>query len=201
MIIGFSGAHRSGKTTLAQVVAAALHFDFVDASVSKIMAEGGFDGVAKLSIAERLEAQRYLLRRHIEMLQKIRRPTLIDRTPADMAAYLFGEITMHSEGIDQAAFSSYLTDCLFVMKTYFAGFIVPDILPVYVEQAGKPPVNRAYQQHHHLLVQGVLVQSTLPFMTLETPDIAQRIAECATFIKAVADQSHEAAPMPHVYMQ
>jgi len=164
------GSHRSGKSTLAKALAERLDIPYFDASVSKIMSEGGFNGVADLPMIKRIEAQEYLIEKHWELTQKLPRPFITDRSPLDMIGYMLGEVTMHNTGPQLAErIQRYVKRCLWVTDNTYAGVIILRPLPVYEVDPTKPPENRAYQSLIQTIVEGSARQcSWISTATLST---------------------------------
>jgi hypothetical protein len=155
MAFGLTGAHRTGKTTLAKLVAEDLKMTFHDASVSKIMREAGINAVGDVPLEARVEAQEFLLRRYLKDLQWAPRPLVTDRTPLDMVGYMLGEITMHNTDAKLGArIQNYVEECLGATLVHFDTIIVVRPLTAYVEHPDKPPLNRAYQSLVQFIIEG-----------------------------------------------
>jgi len=158
MLFGLTGAHRSGKTTLARAVAEELGIDFYETSISKTAKSFGYDATGDLSLMDRLHLQTLLLQNHLEELDKRSRPLICDRTPLDFLGYLACEFTMKNgdnvdlEVLRQAA--NFADKCLEATRSVydFVFYLAP--LPDYVVEDGKPSENPIYQMHHALVVQG-----------------------------------------------
>jgi predicted ATPase len=158
MAFGFAGAHRTGKTTLAKAVAEDLKMAYHDASVSKIMREAGINAVGDVPLAQRVEAQEFLLKRYLKDLQWAPRPLVTDRTPLDMIGYMLGEVTMHNtDAALGARIQDYVDACIQATIRHFDTIIVVQPLEVYVEDPDKPPLNRGYQSLVQLLIQGAAI--------------------------------------------
>ena len=162
MLFGLTGAHRSGKTTLARAVAQDLGLEFYETSVSKTAKAHGYDAVGEMSLNDRLHLQTILLKDHLEELGKRNRPLICDRTPLDFMGYLACEFTMTNgkdidpEILQQAAI--FADTCMEATRSYydFVFYLAP--LPAYVAEDGKPADNPIYQMHHALVVQGGISQ-------------------------------------------
>lgn len=177
MAFGFAGSHRSGKSTLAKLVAEDLKMGFHDASVSKIMREAGINAVGDVPIEARIEAQEFLLKRYLKDLQWAARPLITDRTPLDMIGYMLGEITMHNtDAAIGARVQSYVEECLGAAITHFDTIIVVRPLLTYVEDPDKPPMNRAYQSLVQFIIEGAanLCEGALFVNTIDVEDLAVR---------------------------
>lgn len=154
-MFGLSGAHRSGKTTTARETAKAMGILFHETSTTKIMREGGFEAVADMPIEQRIAAQEYLLSRHIEDLQNLPRPCIVDRTPLDMIGYMLGEVTMNNTPVELGErVDRYVTHCLKIADLYYDTIVMLRPLGTYEADPTKPPPNSAYQWEHQFLVEG-----------------------------------------------
>lgn len=92
-LIGFCGAHRTGKTTLAKQFAKANGFVYVDASVSKCLSDAGLDSssIQTLDIHEFVLAQNLVLNHIVTLAEELapdpKRTYVMDRTPIDALIY------------------------------------------------------------------------------------------------------------------
>lgn len=180
MLFGLTGAHRSGKTTLARQVANDLGIDFYETSTSKVAKELGYDAVGDLSLIDRLNLQTKLLQNHLGELDKRSRPLITDRTPLDYMGYLACEFSMTNgndldpEALDQAAL--FMDTCLTAARSYYDYIFYLAPLPTYVVEDGKPTANPAYQMHHAFVVLGGISQlrDTINSALLFETDFAAR---------------------------
>jgi hypothetical protein len=177
MAFGLTGAHRTGKTTLAKLVAEDLKMTFHDASVSKIMREAGINAVGDVPLEARVEAQEFLLRRYLKDLQWAPRPLVTDRTPLDMVGYMLGEITMHNTDAKLGArIQNYVEECLGATLIHFDTIIVVRPLTTYVEDPDKPPMNRAYQSLVQFIIEGAAItcEDAIFLNHIDVEDLARR---------------------------
>lgn len=84
MRIAFAGAHRTGKTTLIEAVAAQLPRYEVIEEPYRVLEDEGYE-FADPPTSEDFEAQ---LRRSFELIAEAPANALIDRSPLDLVAYL-----------------------------------------------------------------------------------------------------------------
>lgn len=177
MAFGFSGAHRTGKTTLAKKVAEDLGYFFHDASVSKIVKELGMNAVGDLPMEQRIEAQEFLLKRYRQDLANAPRPLVTDRTPLDMIGYMLGEVTMHNTSAAVGErIQAYVDDCISATITHFDTVLIVGPLTAYAVEDGKPPLNRAYQSLVQCLIEGSArqVSRLVNLYRIEASDFEQR---------------------------
>lgn len=90
MRIGIVGAHRVGKTTLAENLSKTLDIPFVKTNVSKIFERFGVDPSRPIPFKERLNIQNEIL---ADWEKRVFGLThfIVDRTPVDFAGYLMLE--------------------------------------------------------------------------------------------------------------
>lgn len=185
MVFAFSGAHRSGKTTLARRVSEDLGIEFYETKTGEVLKQAGINIVADMSIRDRMKAQELLLDHHLAMIKKLPRPLIVDRCPIDMLAYTLGEIgmhTIHDPALD-SQITTYTARCLNSMELHYAGAVICQPLPAYEAQDGKPPPSRAYQQHiHHLIMGGFGALEYVSFQELLATDFERRVENAAEFI-------------------
>jgi nicotinamide riboside kinase len=186
MRIGFVGAHRSGKTTLAKAVAEKLDLDTVLSGTSAIVAKHGFNMATD---------NRFLHPNGIAMQQEIVGALyetqvgdnfVADRTPIDAASYLLADaIAPVSTPQQQEECMIY---CEHAVRETFKRFdllvLIPPALP-FEKSDDKPPPNAAYQFHHHMLCRSMLLErdewlTTAVELPMEVLDINQRV----TFVQA-----------------
>lgn len=179
MAFGITGSHRSGKSTLAKDIAASLHIPYHDASVTKVMQEAGVNAVGNLSLEERMNAQEFMLDKTIEILAKVPRPFITDRTPIDMIGYTMGELTMHNSSIEMGnRIADYAKRCIKATEDNFAMVFVLEPLPVFAVDPNKPPPNLGYQQMVQYIMEGAAlnVRASTKIRFVSTADHAERMA-------------------------
>jgi DNA polymerase III gamma/tau subunit len=157
LIIGFSGAHRTGKTTLAREFASVLEFQNLETNTSKFLKDNADIDVCNItSLHERIKVQKIILGKHIEDI-KSGKNIVTDRTPIDMLAYTLGELTMNNAPEDVwAEFETYRQIALEATSRYYDIIFVTQPLPSYEQEAGKPKANLAYQWQIQYLIQGII---------------------------------------------
>lgn len=188
-MFGLTGAHRSGKSTLAKLVAEKKGIPYLDISATRLMKEAGFDPVAPMDIDRRIEAQvasMKVLRQH---LADAPRPFISDRTPLDFVAYMLGEISMHKLGRDHdSAVVKYVNDGVELTNSTFAMLMITRPLPQYDAQPGKPPPMIAYQFHIQTIIEGLTAMCAVDTFALLTSDLGERVD---TTIEAITEISKE----------
>lgn len=160
MLIGLSGASRSGKTTVMKAVAERLGIPFHATSTTKVLQRLSVDLSKPLTLRERLGIQIDVFSSFIEDTAAIRQPTILDRTPIDMLAYMLCEVGMASkedlgeDGIEKVG--RYAQLCREHTAANFGSIFVLRPLPSYEAASFKPDDNPAYHQHFQLVVEGTL---------------------------------------------
>ena len=201
MVFGFAGAHRSGKTTLAKDVSDALGIHFHQTNTAEMLARHGIDPVGKHGLVDRLEIQRLILKNHLAELARLPRPVIVDRTPADMFAYMAAEVTMHNTAQEFGEYvDAYRLDCIDAIRTHYDTITVCRPLTYFERNLAKPPENLAYQWQIQYLIEGILNHGEMSHLArfyLRTNDrkeraglmntqIASRINELAQERKTVS---------------
>lgn len=191
--IGFAGAHRTGKTTLARELAAQLGLPFVQTSISQTFKQLGYDPAVDYDLPTRIMIQQKVREAEIEKWQAQTQAYVTDRTPVDMIAYTLA--CAHQEQITpelDAQLQAYIHDCLQDTLKYFTWvFEVLPALPI-VHEPGKASSTKTHVQHIALIVSGMLMHHkfthcqnimTIPTQVLTLQD---RVNFCKTFVNAPA---------------
>lgn len=188
-MLSFSGSHRSGKSTTAQIVAQKLGLEFFDGSFGKLAAELGYNSVDALSIEDRLTMQERCLALHVAKITAMGRPVITDRSPLDFAAYCLAEIGMHS-GINVGASRrawAYAENCIEVTRRHYGAVAILRPLPTYTEEAGKPGPCLAFQTHIQLLIEGAAmrIHNDIALFHITPFDLEYRVTAAAGFFSQV----------------
>lgn len=190
-MFGFTGAARSGKTTLAKRVSEEIAIPYFDAATTQAAKEAGFNAVGNLPIGERMELQEFLLKTYLKRVEDAPRPFITDRTPLDMIAYTMAEVSMHGTTLEQGKrIHKYYEDCLKAVNNLFHLIIIVRPLPFYTVDPTKPPENPAYQWHTQLLMEGGARLMRPPFMTLGSDALEDRIFHS---VQAIGQVLHDNA--------
>lgn len=174
---GLAGASRTGKTTLAKRLSTELGIPFLDSSTTVLARKAGFNMVGNMSVEERITAQEKLLDGYMELIAEAPKVFITDRTPFDMLAYTLAEVGMHNTSAELGErINSYTEACISAGENTFAMVMHVDPLPFYEESPDKPPLNKAYQNHIHLLIGGALMESSVPMMCVEEGPVEERVS-------------------------
>lgn len=159
-LIGLCGAHRTGKTSLAEEFSAKKKCHFLATSVSQVFYDLGYDPGADYDFRTRLTIQEAVLE-HVDALYAkapTAVPSVCDRTPLDMLAYTLAEAygdRVSAE--DQDRLEAYTQKCIDITNKRFSLLLViqPGIPLVY--EPGKAALNKAYIEHLNSLILGLTV--------------------------------------------
>jgi hypothetical protein len=170
MRIGFCGSHRTGKTTLAKLLAAEIGATPVLSGTSAIVAKYGFDmGYNnRVCYGIGLPMQQEILDALIENAGNAGRHFVADRTPLDAAAYLLADAT--ADRGDQATWEEAMRQIkqaiIATEGQYDAVIFVPPAIK-FEPMDGKPPMNGLYQRHHSQICRGLVADINIPTMSIE----------------------------------
>lgn len=157
-LIGITGSHRVGKSTLAGAIAEKHSITFAETSVSAIFKDLGHDPAAGFDFATRLDIQEEILRR-VDAMYGLLDPTgtaITDRTPIDFLAYTLSEAngdTVRPD--DQKRLADYMTRCFDVVNRRFSTLILVQPGIPLVCAPGKAVMNAAYIEHLNSLCLGL----------------------------------------------
>jgi len=184
--IGLCGAHRVGKTTLAQAVSQASGLPFLQTHTSQVFKQHGLDPADPMPFAARLSIQREILSAAIAVWNQADGSFISDRTPLDMAAYTLADIQGTTK-VDGTALTSYLDDCLHVSNQYFSTLIViPPGIPL-INEPGKAALHTGYIEHLHTLVVGLChhpcLSATVCQLSRQVLSVRARTKQAMSFIK------------------
>lgn len=173
-VIYFSGAHRSGKTTLAEIVAAGLpHGQFVKTHTKELIALHGYNMFA-LDIEEAMDKQKMLFDYHLEVfgnaLASTKRETKVfDRSLIDYMAHtymLFDIGVAQNMTVEQRNRATNLLNNMQLgcneLRKYEKKqrhFLV-EPLSMFVEEEGKPTEFKPSQMALHFMMGGLFHRVT-----------------------------------------
>lgn len=183
MNVGFCGAHRTGKTTLAMEIARLTGKQFVRTRVSEIFAEHGLHAAQEMDFATRLGIQYRILEGCERDWLNASSDFVTDRTPVDFLAYTLGDVLGKTE-VHQNDFDGYLERCFELTNTFFGALvIVQPGIPLEVAE-GKAALNKAYIEHINSLVIGLChdqrVRSRIITLNREVIDLDERINQISS---------------------
>ncbi|MFN3926689.1 MAG: AAA family ATPase [Pseudanabaenaceae cyanobacterium] len=189
MNIGICGAHRTGKTSLAQGLAVALGIPFVRTSTSQVFQTWGLDPAQPLDFPTRLFIQNQVLNSAETIWQIAHQTTsqfITDRTPIDMMAYTLGDI-QGSTVVEEQALFAYLDRCWQLTNQFFGQLcIIPPAIPL-VFESGKAALNPAYIQHIHWLILGLCHDPRLRAQVILLPKHIVALPDRIKFVQEQLD--------------
>jgi len=161
--IGLSGAHGSGKTTLAKAYAENTGIVFVPSEASSVIVGCGHNPALDYNFSDRLYLQKKILARAIISYEGTAGGDFItDRTPLDFLAYLMSDVGRNNViGEETSEFLDYQRQCYEVLNMYFNVVVVVQPGINLVERDDKGSNNIAYMEHFNTLVVGLSVSSEL----------------------------------------
>lgn len=172
MRIGMCGAHRSGKTTLAAYASKKYSLPMVQSPASAIIKEFGFDmardnrlmfeNSSLISNNTGVSMQWSIYLSLVRQLEEAGSNFVADRTPIDVAAYMLADATAYAgeEWSQYEAVRMVEKAIVDTQRLFDAVILVPPGIQFVVED-GKPPINAAYQEHHHMICRGILLDDDL----------------------------------------
>lgn len=184
--MGLTGAHRTGKTTIAEHIVKHNELPFVVSSASAIAAEMGIDLTKPLSFSLRLAYQERILEVYEAMYEEQRDCFITDRTPLDLAAYLIADVPNDlADPMLIARTQLYIERCFAVTNRHFA--MVMQIQPgiPYHAAPGKPLPNKAYQEAINTIILGLMYDDRL---LVEIDVLDRSVTQLEDRIMAFADR-------------
>ena len=153
--IGLCGAHRTGKTTLANALSKELKMPFLGIGTSKIFRDHNLDAAKPMDFRTRIYIQRIILDHAEKIWSEAGESFICDRTPIDMMAYTLAEVQGKTLGKElEWELQEYLRDCREATEMYFSYlFLIPPAIPI-IDEAGKASPSRGYIEHIHRLCVG-----------------------------------------------
>ncbi len=179
-MIGFAGAHRTGKSSLARESARVLELPFVETSISEIFSKMGLDPATPMDFKTRLMVQSVILKVLCENWSRETAGFLSDRTPIDLLAYTMAEV--RGDTLDYAAevlLAQYARDCIAATNRYFSLImLIQPGIPI-VAAPGKATLSLGYMEHLNTLMSGLLTRkdltATAVFLRRDILDMQDRI--------------------------
>lgn len=161
-MIGLTGAHRTGKSTLARAYADYAGIKYVQTKASQTFNRLGFSPKEDYPFEIRLMIQHELLVDMDKLYSESGLSWITDRTPIDLLAYTMADIQRANlREIHVDAFIRYMAACISCVNAHFTNILVvqPGI-PLF-DESGKAPCNNAYMEHLNALVLGIVVDQRI----------------------------------------
>lgn len=158
MIIGLTGAHRCGRTTLAEKFAELTEYEFIPANIHEAQKEIGFDSSNQsYGFADRMSIQEHLLK-HLEKVYAANsnKKVIVDRTPFDLAIYTLAAAHDKLTAEESERMSAYLMRCIEASNRYLNTVVVVQPGIKIVETEKSPACNDSYLQKLNAMAIGLL---------------------------------------------
>lgn len=155
--LGFVGAHRTGKTTLATELAKETNVPFVKSDVSGVYKKHHMDPSLVYSPHETLFIQNKILDFHIELWENQTSYFITDRTPIDMLGYMLCNMPQDviTPSVD-VEIQKYKDRCFNSAEKYF--YLLLEVLPgiKIVEADLKASTMKSHIEHLSYVMAGSL---------------------------------------------
>ncbi|MFA9261846.1 MAG: AAA family ATPase [Undibacterium sp.] len=195
MLFGFTGTHRSGKSTTAKKVAETLGITYYSTSTTELANKLGVNPVKYMTMSDRVAFQCHVLENHLEMIDKLPRPLIVDRTPIDFLSYMLCEFTMNSSRTDTQNVldraKEYVDLCFEATSKLYDVIFCLAPLDKYVAEEGKPVENWPYQNNLAMTIRGALSKATsmgVSAVLIENTDFDVRTTYVEEFLVARMNQ-------------
>lgn len=183
-MLGFAGAHRTGKSTLAKEFAERYDLDYLETSVSSVFEELGLDPAVTYDFATRLRVQRAILK-HLDRLYSAIDPedldaTVVDRTPLDLLMYTYAEVLpglLSPQELDDLML--YTAECFALLNRRFRLITIVQPAIKVVPAPGKAALDLAYMEHLNTLCMGFMnderMKTKVAYIPRHMVDLDKRI--------------------------
>jgi len=196
MSFGFSGVHRTGKTTTAKEVAARMQLPFIETTVSDVWRGLGVDPSKPMSFQVRMQAQYQILETLAKSYSQ-HRVFVSDRTPIDLMAYTLADVSAVNE-VDHSVLVDYLQACAEAATTYFSAIMVIQPGIPYVNTELKGNDDRSYMELLNTIMRGCMTHPKLTglranILSEDVTDLEYRIRLGVSFF-----DSHRNVQLKHL---
>lgn len=197
MSLGFCGAQRTGKSTLAQAFSLKSGVPFVPTATTGVFKRLGVDPKADLPFDQRLVVQWEILKELAGQWAEQRGDFVTDRTPLDMLAYTMADIqrTNLTPAMNDE-YKRYASDCFALTNRFFSTImVVQPGIPI-KEAEGKAPGSYGYMDHFNRIVIGLAVSEEVAcnhfLIPQATTDLGKRVS-CVEYALRRVVERHKAA--------
>lgn len=184
-MIGLCGAHRTGKTTLADAFAKEHDMVFLKTSASQVFKDMGLNPSVDYHFDIRMDVQERILKEfEKQYLSMDGKPFVTDRTPIDMIAYTLADVRQQTLTQGQNdRLEEYVAKCISVTNRHFAILVVVQPGIKVKHEEGKASLSPMYIEHVAQIVMGVTVSEDIHathfYIPRRTIDLSKRI-ECVS---------------------
>lgn len=185
MIFALCGAHRTGKTTLAEKFAKEIGAEFLSVSVSKLQKEIGFNSAKQdYSFDERMRVQEYLINRLDDIYEANYGTDIVsDRSPIDLMAYALVNAGPNLTEYQSARLKRYLDRCVEVANIHCVGVLLiqPGVPLIKDEKSG--PCSEGFIEHLNAVIFGLINSDNMEdvpafYVPRHIVDLEKRVAIC-----------------------
>lgn len=195
-MLGLIGSHRVGKTTLAESYAEHTGSELVRVSVSKMVAETGYDSSLTYDFDTRMEIQNHVLDSMAKLFAfHAGSPAVADRTPLDALLYTVSTIGPYTCNDQQSKWlKEYMDRCFDLTNRHFGVVLAvqPGIPLVECETSHR--ANPAYIEHLNALALGFISDERLKvphyFMPRHIVKLETRVAVCQRAVQRALAAAH-----------
>lgn len=191
MNIAFSGAHRTGKSTLAEYFSKKNGIEYVMTDISGIFKERGLSPRDKLPFDTRMDIQWEILKRLKQTYHAAKTPFVTDRSPIDLMAYLLSEIGPDNVSEDaDMQIAGYFDECARVVQRHLSAIILVQPGIEVVEDSSKAPATFGYMEHINIICKGLIGEprfgeTSMIIMSRKVTDLNERLLATASILKDV----------------
>ena len=191
MRIGIAGAHRTGKTSLAEKLCERLPFmTFGKTSVSnaRVWTNYGINPDGYFTFVERLQIQEELFNHMRGIVENTTAPAIFDRTYLDLLGYLYANIDETCSSMYDNQVMDYTIRNMQAMSRDFNKLIIvpPALEPISADnKSGKVFMSRAYIEAINNHIVSYAARSGMDYIIIpfEMTDLAERVNFCAQYIE------------------
>lgn len=203
-MFGLTGAHRSGKSTTAEIVANKMGIEYLETKVGDVFKNLGIDPKAGLDFAQRLDVQNAILR-SLEVQYDLRagKEFIADRTPFDVLGYTLADI--QRDTLDDAMrdrMSAHLTYGEKIAAKHLRAIMLLYPLPHQSDVDGKAQACPFYRYHVSVCIQASIEtgvqarQMRLLAAASQSIELEDRVGDC---IKLFASARAALNPGPKLW--
>lgn len=188
-MIGLAGAHRSGKSTLARLVAEKIGIEYLDMDVGQVFKDLGVDPKAMMPFEERLVIQEKILD-HIgaKLSLRIGQRFIADRTPYDVLMYTLADVQRGTlDDRLRVKVSAHMDRGYRIVAETLRGVLVLNPLYGLPDAPGKAQTCPIYTGHVNAILQDI-VRMPLPNTMVAVTDhldLNERALDLVSFHNAV----------------
>lgn len=195
-MIGLTGPHRCGKTTLAKAYSEAEKVPFVQTSASGVFKQMGLSPKADYSLDTRIEIQENILTALTEQWRSAGEGIYItDRTPIDLMAYTLADVPREPlPDATQERLTKYMNNCRRVLNENFSVIVLMQQGIHLVDEVDKAPIGQGYMDHIKHLMWGIAASNEVLshqfYMPKRTIDLQERV-KCVNYALKRALHRHQ----------